>query len=355
MRKSVLTSVTASLFVLGLAACGDGGAHTVAPDEAWNPYHLTTTGPGVLSVTPLDTSTIFAITPLGSLAPPGHVLPTDHIYISYVDPWNGNQQNNDCRARPVRAAGSGVIDFIMATEAQGDTKVDVQMTKTFHYYYDHVLLKPGMVLGTRVNAGDTIATTTGRCPSMDLGVFDFDATPTGFVNTKRYAGGSLHVVPPLRYFIEPLRTFLYAHVRVIDGVPADKDGRTDFGIRGKLVGDWFHSSLANDSASVISSSVGWSKSISFAYEWFAHAPRISVGGVIASPGLLAIAPTDPDPATISVASGKVAYRGTSVLGSIGSGWVLVEMLTDERMRIEFFQNASTRPTAFTSAAQEYVR
>lgn len=348
-------AVIGTVALCTLAACGSDGAHTTAPNEAYNPYGLTTTGPGVLSVTPLDTTTIFAVSPLGSLAPPGHVLPTDHIYISFVDPWSGSQQNNDCRARPVRAAGSGVIDFIIVTEAQGDTKVDVQMTKTFHYYYDHVLLKPGMVLGTRVNAGDTIATTTGRCPSMDLGVFDFDFVPSGFVNTKRYAGGSLHVVPPLRYFIEPLRSFLYSRVRTIDGVPADKDGRTDFGVRGKLVGDWFHSSLANDSASVIGSSVGWSKTLSFAYDWVSHAPRISIGGTISAAGVMSIAATDPDPATVSVASGTVAFQGTSVLGLNQSGWVLVQMLSDERLRVEYFATPAARPMAFTGAAQEYVR
>ena len=52
--------------------------------------------------------------------------------------------------------GSGVVDFIYVTEAQGDTKMEVQMTKTFYYYYDHVLVKPGIVQGTHVNAGDTI-------------------------------------------------------------------------------------------------------------------------------------------------------------------------------------------------------
>ena len=348
-------AVIGALALCSIGACDKNGSHPTAPEDAYNPYNLTTTGPGVLSVTPLDTSTIFAVTPLGSLAPPGHVLPTDHIYISFVDPWSGNQQNADCRARPVRAAGSGVIDFIIVTEVQGDTKVDIQMTKTFHYYYDHVLLKPGIVLGSRVNAGDTIATTTGRCPSMDLGAFDFDVVPSGFVNTRRYAGGSLHVVPPLRYFSEPLRSFMYAHVRVFDGVPADKDGRTDFGVRGKLVGDWFHNSLANDSAWVIGSSAGWSKSISFAYDWFSHAPRISIGGTISAPGLLSIAASDLDPATVSVASGVVAYQGTQTLGQIQSGWVLVQMISDERMRVEYFAGTATKPAAFTSAAQEYVR
>ena len=148
---------------------------------------------------------------------------------------------------------------------------------------------------------------------------------------------------------------MYAHVRVIDGVPADKDGRTDFGVRGKLVGDWFHSSLANDSAYVIGTSTGWSKSISFAYDWFSHAPRISIGGTISAPGAFSIATSDPDPATVSVSSGLVAYQCASVLGLSQSGWVLVQMITDERMRVEYFASPAARPTAFTSAAQEYVR
>ncbi len=352
-----LPNAIASLVLLSAtgSSCGGGGSGSTGPSDSNNPYGLTTTGPGVLSVTPLDTTTIFAITPLGSLAPPGHVLPTDHIYISFVDPWSGQQQNNDCRARPVRAAGSGVVTFTLVTEAQGDTKVDIQMTKTFHYYYDHVLLKPGVGVGTRVKAGDTIATTTGRCPSMDLGVYDFDVVPPGLLNTKRYSGSSLHVVPPLRYFTEPLRTFLYAHVRLINGVPADKDGRTDFGVRGTLAGDWFHASLANDSAGVIGGPTGWPKTVSFAYDWFSGAPRISIGGTIATAGVFAIASGDPDPATVRLSSGLTVFHGTSVLGVSQAGWVLVQLLSDERIRIEYVADPASKPMAFTTAAQEYVR
>lgn len=351
-RRAVRTLVATGVLFL-LPSCGDGSDNS-APRDGSNPYNLTETGPAVLSVTPLDTATIFAITPLGSIAPVGHVLPTDHVYISFVDPWNGQQQLNDCRARPVRAAGTGVVTFVLVTEAQGDTKLDVQMTKTFHYYYDHVLLRSGIAVGSRVTAGDTIGTTTGRCPSMDLGVYDLGMTAPGLVNTRRYAGSSLHVLPPLRYFNEPLRAFLYSRVRLFEGVPADKDGRTDWGVSGTLAGDWFHSSLANDSASVIGGPSGWPKSISFAYEWFAHAPRISIGGTIGTPGVLRIADTDPDFAAVRVASGMVVYQGTPVLGGITAGWVAVQMFGDARIRIEYVPGA-VKPTAFSSAAQEFVR
>ena len=68
---------------------------------------ITATGPGVLSVSPIDTARVVATSPLGNLAPPGHVLPTDHVYFSYVEPWTGNVLNNDCSRRPIYAAGPG--------------------------------------------------------------------------------------------------------------------------------------------------------------------------------------------------------------------------------------------------------
>lgn len=343
---------------LALAACGGacGGHDTTSPPDGYNPYGLANTGPGVLSVSPLDTTTVFAITPLGKVAPPGHTLPTDHIYIMFVDPWGSNQQNNDCRARPVRAAGAGVIDFIYVSEpALGDTKVDVQMSKTFHYYYDHILLRPGYVLGTHVNAGDTIATTTGRCPSIDLGAWDTDVTPPGLVNTDRYSGQSLHVVPPLRYFPEPLRSALYRRVRLFDGVPFDKDGRTDWGVKGRLAGDWFHASLALASASTVAGSDSWPKSLSFLYDYFNRQPLLSIGGTI-GPALVTPVPTSVgDPAAISVSSGLVAFATQAYNGLWQPGWILVQMLADDRLRIEFAAGATSRPAGFTAAAQDYVR
>ncbi|MFN8574174.1 MAG: M23 family metallopeptidase [Gemmatimonadaceae bacterium] len=335
-----------------LLACSGS---TTSNGEGNNPYGITATGPGVLSVSPLDTSDIDAVTPLGYLAPPGHVLPTDHVYLMFVDPWNGQQQNADCRQRPVLAAGSGVVTFTLVTESAGDTKVDIQMTRTFHYYYDHVLLRSGISVGSHVQAGDTIATTTGRCPSIDLGVYDADQTPSGFVNPDRYGESTGHAVSPYKYFSEPLRSAMYRRVRLFEGVPADKDGRVDWGVKGRLSGDWFHQSLASASAGTVMGPTGWPLTLSFARDWFDGTPRISLGGTIADPGVLRPAPTDPDPVNVSVASGFVAFRGTPVLGRIAAGWVAAQMQSDNILRIEFFPGSGPAPTAFTSAAQLYVR
>ena len=339
---------------LALAACGGGHGPTSPNDN--NPFGLTTTGPGVLSVSPLDTATVYAASPLGNLGPPGHVLPTDHVYISFVNPWSGQQQNNDCRARPVYAAGSGVVVFILVTEAAGDTKVEIQMTKTFHYYYDHVLLLPSIRLGSRVNAGDPIATTTGRCPSMDLGVYDEDVTISRIVNAARYGPSTLHAASSYKYFTPALRDFYYSRARVFEGVPADKDGRIDWSVSGRLVGDWFHSSLTGASYAASTGSMdGWTRTIGFVYDWYDNSPRISIGGTVTTAGVLKPAPTDPDPANVNTASGIVAYQGTPKIGQIAAGWMLVQMIASDRIKVEYFAGATSRPAAFTGAAQEYVR
>jgi len=336
------------------AACGGGSSGPT--DSNANPYGITATGPGVLTVSPIDTAQLIWTTPLGNIAPPGHVLPTDHVYLSFVDAYSGTQQNNDCTTkRPIYAAGSGVIDFTLVTETRGDTKVGVQMTKTFHYYYDHVLLLPGFTLGTKVTAGQQIATTAG-CPSFDLGVWDLDATNSGFVNPARYGESTLHAVSPYKYFTAPLRALYLSRSRLLDGVPSNRDGRIDWGIAGKLIGDWFHSSLPVDASSTGSSN-GWSKSIAFTYDWYDNSKAvISIGGTITTPGSGPIAATDPDPATATPSSGLVAYRIAQIkTGVMRPGWLLVQMTASDRIRVEYFPDATTRPTAFTSAAQDYLR
>lgn len=340
-----------------LVSCGGGGGGGGSSSNN-NDNGITATGPGVLSVSPLDPSTLVYVTPLGNLAPPGHVLPTDHIYLHFVDPW-GNQGNLNCSQRPVYAAGAGTVYFVLQTESQGDTKFMVQMTKTFFYYYDHVLLAAGIQTGSKVTAGQQIGTTTGRCPSIDLGVIDLDQTPPGFVNPARYGDHGAHAAQPIKYFSDSLRTLYYSRVRVAEGVPrapASLDGRIDWGVRGRLAGDWFHASLANAPSSTIAGPEGWPKSLSFAYDWYDNAARISVGGTITTAGVLALQDASaPDPKTVSTANGVVAYQGKPVLGLIAPGWMLVQMLSDERIKVEYFANAAQKPAAFTAAAQEYVR
>ncbi len=352
VRRRILP-VVAAWAAVSVASCGGGGKNTTAPTE-YNPYNITATGPGVLSVSPLDTLTVFAASPLGKLGPPAHTLPTDHVYINFVDAWSGNQLANDCSKRPVYAAGAGVVDFLLVTEAAGDTKIGVWMTKTFHYYYDHVLVLPGITLGTHVNAGQQIATTTGRCPSMDLGAYDLDVTLPGLVTPARYGDGTRHAVSPYKYMTASLRAFYLSRARLLEGVPYDKEGRTDFGVAGRLIGDWFHTSLPVDVSST-GTPDSWTKQIAFAPDWFDGRPRVSIGGVIGNPILARLGATDPDPAAVTTANGLVTYALTLPGAFEQYGWLLVQMTAADRIKVEFAPVSAPKPTAFTAAAQDYIR
>ena len=135
-------------------------------------------------------------------------------------------------------------------------------------------------------------------------------------------------------------------------MPVEQDGKLVWGVRGRLAGDWFHTSLpATQSACTPDA---WPKTIAFAYAWYDRSPKISIGGTIAGPMILNIDKADTDPAQVSVASGLLAYRDTPTGPQNRAGWVLVQMLADDRIKIEYF-SGDTRPLAFSSAAQEYLR
>src|SRR4029077_18336826 len=123
---------------------------------------------------------------------------------------------------------------------------------------------------------------------------------------------------------------------------------------GKLIGDWFHSSLPVDPNSA-GSPDGWTKSLSFAKDWYDGRSRAAIGGTISSPFAAGIGSSDPDPANVTPASGAVSYQVTVPGALQPHGWLLVQMTAADRIKIQFFDSTAARPTAFTAAAQEYLR
>ena len=80
-----------------------------------------------------------------------------------------------------------------------------------------------------------------------------------------------------------------------------------------------------------------------------------MGGTIASPFVGSIGAGDPDPATVGVSDGLVAYHITRPGAFEPYGWLLVQMTALDRIRVEFFPGETPRPPAFTGSAQEYLR
>ena len=147
----------------------------------------------------------------------------------------------------------------------------------------------------------------------------------------------------MKLYDEPLRSQLRSKV-TRDG--SDKDGRIDYDIAGRLVGNWFLESLSVAESSRGSSQT-WAQQLAFAYDVRRpNARRVSIGGTIAPAGLYEPSSLSPDPAEISVPSGLVRLILTLPAPrqavpardqtTSGPGILLVQMLTPNRVKVEFF-------------------
>ncbi len=81
---------------------------------------------------------------------------------------------------------------------------------------------------------------------------------------------------------------------------------------------------------------------------------VSIGGTVDAPGKWKFGVAAPNPATITVASGRVAYNLYG-LEAGQYGLMIVQMLTPARMEIEIFPGNMAGAADFTGAASFYIR
>lgn len=295
----------------------------------------------VLSASPIAQDRIRWITPLGNLNPPGHAIPTDHIYFYFADP--DAREAPEARRSEFFAPGNGTVTTVLGGVGV-ESKVFVRQTSTFRYYIDHLILAAPLVRGSIVTAGQVLGT-TGSAYGIDLGVVN-ESLNLNFIIPSHYIPDTLHADGPLKFFEEPLRSQLYARV---ERQGDDKDGRIDFDVPGRLSGNWF---------------IGGTQAVlSFAYDTYdSSAVRISTAR--GNPqGVFSIAPGDPLPCDVSPASGLVRYtlrraitgRQRFTFADPGIiGYMLVQMTNDTSIRMQMFL-ADTPPTEFTTGVGVYTR
>jgi hypothetical protein len=332
--------IAAALAALTASMCGGGS--TTAPSGPGGTTTPTTisTGPLVFRASPIDQSAIRWITPLGNLNPPDHALPTDHIYFYFADPNAG--ESPVARRTSFFAPADGTVEDVFGGATSSEQKVSIRATTTVRYYVDHLIPEIPIARGTKITAGQRLGT-TGSVFAIDLGVVN-DALTLSFVNPSRYADSeSLHADAPLKYYEEPLRGQLYARVQCIG---ADRDGTIDFDLAGRLSGNWFVQ--------------GGTAPLAFVYDTYDPTQvRISAANGLSQVGVFAIAPGDPMPRDVSVASGKVRYTitrsqtGPPFIGA-PAGRLLVQMLDDQRIQAEMFP-VGAGADDFTGASRLFVR
>lgn len=298
-------------------------------------------------MSPIENPVAGALTALGNLNPPGHTLPTDHVYF-YQRSLAGPGSPFDGSTRTVRAPARAAVKFVI-NGSGGEVSMGFAATSTFIYYLDHFTPRAGLSVGTVVESGETIGTTN---TTLDLGAYDLSQPLIGFASPARYPDTTRYAVSPWKYFTEPLRSDLYAKIYRAPGA-ADRDGRIDIDVAGRLVGAWYDTSVPMTTDA--SGPANWAKALSFAYDYFDPSlVRISIGGTIAPAGVWAIEAGAPRPADVSTASGQVNYRLSHPDGR-PYGLMLVEMTSATGIRVEVLPGSTATSAAFSANARTYVR
>ncbi|MFQ6129323.1 MAG: hypothetical protein ACE5OT_00735 [Candidatus Hadarchaeaceae archaeon] len=324
-------------------------------------------GPVTFTYVPLNEGDYTEIVPLGNLNPPGHTFPTDHIYFYFTDPW----------AYPppyqVKAPADGIITAISYyqydwPEGSGhsgkfnDYGVTITHTNTFKSKLGHISELENWVLeqaGTLelgwnlveipipVNAGDIVGKTGGRPGylfAFDMWALNENVT-LNFIHPEKY-GDAAHAVSPLDYFEDNLKASLYEKV---SRTAEPRGGKIDFDQMGKLVGNWFLENITDPLRE-------WEKHLAFVYDRDDPSQiRVSVGGTLPiSVSVYEVEGNSPDPAQVSPENGIVTYRLNEVRGGASTATILVQVIDDEKIKVEGFKGHLSNPT-FTLNAKYYTR
>ena len=298
----------------------------------------------------LDSESFSRIIPLGQINPPGHSFPTDHIYYVLDGP-----------AHPVYAPTGGTVLYISDASAYGDYDIRIAVTNTMTYYLGHIYINTNLQEGDTVLAGDQLGI-SGNTSCVDFGLINKNINNT-FISTN-YPSVTLYGDKPLSYYTEPLKSQLYALVK--PPLPADEpdyvydggvtDGNFVYDVQGTLLGNWFTES------SITAEWYEWEDQLSFSYDLFyTNQIRIAAGNY-STP--IALNNTDNliAPESVTTASGAVAYyiynanvtnKGLPTGERIGL--LMVQMLSDTRIKLEIFTDTTSIAHAFTSNAIIYVR
>ena len=325
-------------------------------------------GPVIFKTCPLDFDAIAWVEPLGNLNPPGHTFPSDHGGFVLKDP--------DRYPPPytVRAPAAGIIveiqwrvhDWPPESGFRGkynDYKVVIAHTSTFMSAIDHIseldeniLRRAGnLTVGFNrveipVEEGEILGKAGGRpgvVAGIDWCVYDKNVT-RNFIHLEKY-GRSVHAAHFLPYCDEELRAKLMAKLK---RTAEPRWGKFDYDQPGKLVGNWFCVNVSE------SEEVDWYRHLSFVYDMYdPDSIRIAVGGTLPMEvGVYAVYGNSPDPAEVTVESGKVVYwlMNAPDWDRLPRYTMIVELLDNETLRVEVFEGWIENPE-FTNQTYIYTR
>lgn len=373
--KSKFSQIIVLLFVLInivlFSSCYNGtkdyrtnpGEYNIQEDPAILDYFDPSMPEGIFEFTHsiLNKENFSRIIPLGQVNPPDHTFPTDHIYFVL----------SMYRAPVFAPTGGKIVNIEEPSGDYGDGAIRIAITNTMTYYLGHILANENLKVGDMIEAGEEIAV-SGNTECVDFGLLNRNID-NGFVNIRRVPIVTIFGDKPLSYYREPLRSELYNLVQPMNESPGhdydydfvyDKgvtDGKFAYDVAGTLSGNWVWEEGILPG--------GWydnESTLSFARHNF-YPDYIIIGvGKHRTAYVLKNEDNPIKPEEVTAESGIVTYKlflwNTAINGvlpedtpnSVYPGKMIVQVLSDTRIRVEFFGDLLT-PSEFTSASLYYIR
>ncbi len=202
----------------------------------------------LLSYSPINLNEISTVVPLGNISPPGHILPTTHMYYRYIHTGQGSKLTNiyapaDMTITKITLSDNGSamvpfdsykIEFSLCREVKGYfilvTTLSDKLKTAFHEPYDRVQTsnvgtgKPDhnyeKEVSVKVSSGEIIGTGGGG-PNMpdalDFGLTDTRTALPMLANPSRWPDTDQHYVCSADYYPDNIKQSIYSKFGNFDG------------------------------------------------------------------------------------------------------------------------------------------
>jgi hypothetical protein len=345
-----------------LTACGDTDPTEPANEDDRDPFEeqdpfADWKGP-IFTVSPLPIHTYNEISPVGSN---NKIFPVGHTYwgtcdagLARRDPPPKQEDIPNCRLlekQVLLAPGPGIAVFVHSAE---DGSVRVSGPGGYDWQLGHVT--PLVAKGDTITAGQPVAKMHYEF-GFDFGLWQMkDSLTEGVANPERFP----HFPPvhPISLYGDSLRAELIKFVPTVEG---EILGKAHWDIPGTAMGAWF---LEGAPAGNLLGPESSHYTLFLGRFTLRQSVRlIAVGGMW--PGMhnstFALDPAALDWEKVTPATGRIAQKAwySSLMGEFtydwpGGGTFLIEMLAEDRLRLEWFDTHEP-VTEFTAAARVYVR
>ncbi len=313
------------------------------------------------SVSPIDMSKLAEIYALGNTAPPGHTLPTEHMYF-HISPGGSTTTITDLRAPGdiylISVSGPSNLDIVPGND---DFSMGFALCKDVFGYYNHVKTLSDEIKSVvrsqscescskrfvyKISAGTVIGGVGHLQGNFDLGAYDY-RTKNNFANPSRYgdvsATGfgrprSFHIMCPLDLYTEPVKSQLFGKITRTDKAC----GIVMQDISGTLQGNWFYGS-----GTTIYKPEDWEKHLAFVYDNKDPSKAVVViGGVIASAKKIMFSPQTSG--TINRKFSDVKPGSDIYCYHADGEKVLVQMNSETAIKIEYKPSSCSTGESFSS-------